>query len=412
MCGILAIARSSPPSERDPLVSTRALDLAMQRLRLRGPDGEGAWRSRCGRLLLAHTRLAIQDPSVAGRQPMTDAPSPSDRDERVVITFNGEIYNAPALRIELERGGFAFRSQSDTEVLLHGFIAWGIDRLLARILGMFAFVIADLREGAPIFHAANDPTGMKPLVWSFSPASQGESGGRLAIASDCDSLAAALADDPRFSKRLEAQALCHVLSIGYCPAPLTMWRGVYKLAPGRKMTWRVGDAASPRIDPYWSPPEQIDQRLAADASEHFDDLFRSVVDDHLLSDVPIGLFLSAGLDSSALALALAQAGRAGDITAYTLATRGIDPGIDESPAAAKFAANLMMRHRTVPFDTGDLRDTLAHAAAAFDEPQGFSALLTATRIARPTIRWPCTPSTPTMHVSRNDPSNTQRSRAR
>jgi asparagine synthase (glutamine-hydrolysing) len=161
MCGILAIARSTPARNGGPVIGPETLERAMARLRWRGPDGEGVYQSSDRRVLLGHTRLAIQDLSDAGRQPMADR----ENDERVVITYNGEIYNAPALRRELEREGFEFRSHTDTEVLVHGFIRWGIDGLLDRVRGMFAFVILDQREaGSPVLHAAVDPAGMKPLI--------------------------------------------------------------------------------------------------------------------------------------------------------------------------------------------------------------------------------------------------------
>lgn len=347
----------------------------MARLRRRGPDGRGLYLSPDGRACLAHARLAIQDLSEAGAQPMADDAA----EARVVVTFNGEIYNAPALRKDLESLGARFRSHADTEVLVQGYAHWGLDGLLRRLRGMFAFVILDRREPAqPRLLAAVDHAGMKPLVWTRF-ASDG--GSTLALASDCDALIGALSESPGFSKRLDPTGLCHVLSVGYCPAPHTVWRGVHKLRPGEKLEWTMGEDQPPLTERYWSPPDTLEPETDTDTPDAFESLFRGVVDEHLLSDVPVGLFLSAGLDSGSIALALAQSQRSDDVTAWTLAGRGISPEFDESPVAARFAAALMMRHRSIEFSPADLPETLSQAALAFDEPQGFTALLTAVRIA-------------------------------
>lgn len=376
MCGILAIARARPAD--GPVLPERSLTRAMERLARRGPDGRGTYTSPDRRVLLAHARLAIQDLTPSGRQPMADDP---DR-PRVVVTYNGEVYNAPALRRELERGGADFRSTSDCEVLVHGYGRWGFRGLLERVQGMYAVVLLDQRElTAPTLYAAVDHAGMKPLVYWFDAGGRA-AGARLAIASDCDALLGALAEEPGFDRRVDGQALAHVLSVGYIPAPWTAWRGVRKLGPGEMLTWRPGGMAAPMPERHWLPPESIEPEPAPDAQERFESLLRTVADEHMLSDVPVGLFLSAGLDSSALALALAQGGHADDLAACTLACEGVDPSIDESTGAADLCRLMMMRHRTVRFGPEDLNATLDHAGEAFDEPQGFTALLTAVRIAR------------------------------
>lgn len=380
MCGILAIARSRPiaPHAASPVAGERALNAAIERLRHRGPDGRGRWTSPCRRILLAHTRLAIQDLSDAGAQPMV---LPPDDHPPVVITYNGEIYNAPDLRRDLERQGAAFRSRSDTEILLHGFRHWGLRGLLDRLHGMYAFVLVDRREPArPVLHAAVDHAGMKPLVYAAIPE------GGLALASDADALLALLADEPGFARRLDGTGLCHVLSVGYCPAPFTVWRGVRKLAPGECLTWPVPRGDPPRIERSWSPPAPAPSVPADDAAHDdpaaFGELLESIVEQHLLADVPVGLFLSGGLDSSAIAVALARRGLAGRVTACTLTARGLDAGEDESRAAAALAACIGMRHRVIELDAAAIPEALTRAAAAFDEPQGFNALLTATELAR------------------------------
>jgi asparagine synthase (glutamine-hydrolysing) len=346
MCGVAAVLGAVPG--HDP----EGWERSLARLSRRGPDGAGQWRSPSGEALLGHRRLAVLDVSDAGRQPMTS------ENGRVAVVFNGEIYNAPALRAELAAHGHRFASLADTEVLVHGYEQWGSRGLLERIRGMFAFVLWD--EDTRRALAAVDHAGMKPLVWSLA-------GGALRIASDCDALRENLPENPP----LDPVALCHVLCLGYCPAPSTVWRGVSKLCPGHAMVWSPG--AAPEIFRHWAPPECDG---AAPAAAEFDELWESVVSEHLHSDVPVGLLLSAGLDSSAVALALARAGRA--IPCTTLALPG---GADESGVAGATAAALGHPHRRVALDHADVPDLLTRAAEAFDEPQGFGALLTMTRVA-------------------------------
>lgn len=388
MCGILAIIRPNPPRQAAPPVDDRALHAALDHLRRRGPDGQGVWTSPCRRILLGHARLAIQDLSDAGRQPMADRITGDPAAPRAVITFNGEIYNAPALRDELQRAGVTFHSRTDTEVILRGYLAWGLAGVLDRLRGMFAFVLVDLAEpDRPLIHAAVDHAGMKPLMHARLPE------GGLAIASDCDALRALLSAEPGWSSRLDGHALAHVLSVGYCPAPLTVWRNVRSLPAGACFTWKPHAEPEPAVTRWWSPPEHLDSS-AADPRDHqqaFEALLRTVADDHLLADVPVGLFLSAGLDSTSLAVALAQAGRADDLSAYTLSARSTPAADDESPLAAATARAMMLRHHHVIFDPADLRTSLTRAAAAFDQPQGFTALLTATEIARATRALPRAP---------------------
>lgn len=388
MCGILAIIRPHPPRDAAPPVDDRALHAALTHLRRRGPDGQGVWTSDCRRILLGHTRLAIQDLSDAGRQPMSDRAHADSVPPRAIITFNGEIYNAPALRDELQRAGSTFHSRTDTEVILRGYLAWGLAGVLDRLRGMFAFVLVDLADAdRPVIHAAVDHAGMKPLMHARLP------DGGLAIASDCDALRALLSAEPGWTSRLDGHALAHVLSIGYCPAPLTVWRGVRSLPSGSCFTWIPHAEQEPAITRWWLPPDHIETATPTprDQQEAFESLLRTVADDHLLADVPVGLFLSAGLDSTALAVALAQAGRADDLSAYTLSARSTPAAEDESPLAVATARAMMLRHHQVIFDPADLRASLTRAADAFDQPQGFTALLTATEIARATRALPRAP---------------------
>lgn len=350
MCGILALLRHTASPILPRATSSRAWAAAMARLRPRGPDGEGRFDCPSGHASLGHTRLAINDCSQAGAQPM------ASEDGAVVVTCNGEIYNAPALRAELSRRGHCFASGSDTEVLVHGYEEWGERALLERIRGMFSFVLWDSRARRAV--AAVDHAGMKPLAWASTPSG-------VFVASNLDALRAILPVRPP----LDPIGLGHVLCLGYCPAPCTVWSGVQKLGPGEGWTWSPGDA--PTLFRHWQPPED-----AGPGGEPFASLWEQVVHEHTLSDVPLGLLLSGGLDSNAVALALARGKH--PVSCTTLALPG---AADESALAEQTAAALGLPHRRVPIDAGEAPELLRTAAALFDEPQGFGALLTMTRVA-------------------------------
>lgn len=366
MCGIAAIFRSNPRPWTDNDQSR--IDRCMNRLARRGPDGSGIWRSPDARITLAHTRLAIQDLSAAASQPMHSA------DGTVALIYNGEIYNAPALRSELIREGARFCTHSDTEVLLESLRIRGIERTLESLRGMFAFAaVITNRDGSRTLHAAVDHACMKPLVWCFAPT--GAYGPTLTLASDCDALAALLPERPT----IDHAALAHILSAGYIAAPRTVYTGVHALGPGQRLEWRIDDESPPRVSTWWSPPESLAAPVSDEREQaHFNDLLPRIVSEHLIGDVPIALFLSAGLDSSAIALALKRAGAdMSRIRAFTLTTGHHD----ESADARALAERVGMPHESVRFTDADLESTVRTAAAVYDQPQGYSALLTATRIA-------------------------------
>lgn len=368
MCGIGAIIRSEAAAWSD--ADRARVGRATQRLSRRGPDSGAARWSIDGRWVLLHRRLAIQDLSDAAAQPMTSA------DGLTTLIYNGEIYNAPRLRNELRHEGRDFRTRSDTEILLEALSLWGIEKTLDRVRGMFAFVALRHGGGQRRVLAAIDHVGMKPLAWRMDVGGTG--GPTLTIGSDCDVVRGLTADAPE----VDASSLARVLSVGYCPAPRTMWRGVHKLAPGTAMEWIMGDPAGPRVWRYWRPPVGVDEPGAADKAAEFEQLLGEVTREHLIGDVPVGVFLSAGLDSTSIALALHTSGADTARTgAYTLAAGQPDSTDDETPLAADTAHRLGMPHRVIRFTPGELVDAVRLAARVFDEPQGFTAMLTMLRIA-------------------------------
>ena len=349
MCGIAAIF--GPGASGDvSLAAGKAA--AMDSLARRGPDGRGEWScARTGEAWMGHLRLAVVDLSSGGAQPMATP------DARFALVYNGEIYNAAALRSELKHAGASFASTSDTEVLLHALRTWGVRDAIERLRGMFAFALWDARTRT--VHAAVDHAGMKPLYWAVE-------GGRLFVASTVDTVRALGAT----ARGVDPVSVSHVLCHGYIPPPSSIWRGVFRLAPGTAMSWRVGDE-NPSVWRHWEPPTET-----RGSGTPWESIWEPVVRDHFESDVPVGLLLSSGLDSTAVALGSVRSGRRPKCV--TLGLSGMD---DESPAAARTAAAMGLEHASAEVDGSDVPGLIARAAEAFDEPQAYGALLTMTAVA-------------------------------
>ncbi len=351
MCGISGILRRTPlasPPDRDELGRIHAA------LAARGPDGEGIWSSRDGRLLLAHRRLSILDLSPAGAQPMSSA------DERFTVVFNGEIYNFHELAGELVAAGVRLRSRSDTEVILELWRREG-PRAFARLRGMFALALWDDRTSELVL--ARDPYGIKPLFFSLD-------GGQLRFASQ----ARALEAGGGLSLEVDPAAVAGLLSWGAVPEPLSLRKSIRALPAGH---WArvAGDGSFvletvPRVALGESPVAAAEALAAS-------------VRAHLVSDVPVGIFLSAGLDS-ALVAALAARYPSEPLTALTLTwaeARGT--ASDEEPLARATAAALGLRHVVREIDGAEVRRELPQILDAMDLPSidGFNTWLVA-RLAR------------------------------
>lgn len=351
MCGVGVIA-SRHALDRDPQLRAR-LDGALALLGRRGPDGRRVVISDDRSTIMLHARLAVQDLSDAASQPMISA------DGRTRLVYNGEIYNTPELRQRLLDEGVVLTTRSDTEVLFHALLTWGTRETLERLRGMFAFVFV---EGDRLV-AAVDHAGMKPLAWCFDSAGDD---GTLMLASECDTL-----NQLRGRREIDGSAIETLLSVGYVPAPRTMYRGVFKLGPGQMLEWTIGDRVGPSVSTYWRPPEETGMEVA-NATESL----REIARQHTIGDRPMAMFLSAGIDSTALAIVLSGSAKLGALT--------LSPGdeSDESAVAAETARRLGMSHERVPVGAADIETLLMHAAAAYDEPQGYSALFTAVGMTR------------------------------
>lgn len=285
MCGIVGTLCLGANQNVDEAVLTAMRDTMFHR----GPDGGSNWVSADRTVGLAHRRLSIIDLSQAATQPMPN------EDHSVWITFNGEIYNHIALRRELEAAGHGFRTDhSDTEILIHGYEEWGLDGLLKRIAGDYAFAIWDGRDER--LSIARDRIGVKPVYFHASPTC-------FTFASEIKAILA----DPTVPRDVEPVAMYHYLSFLTTPAPLTMFRGIYKLPAGHAMT--VDRKGTIRAWQYWDavpgmgiPPEEV-RGLSDAATEDFyvkgiRNRLEQAVEHRMMSDVPFGVFLSGGVDSS------------------------------------------------------------------------------------------------------------------
>lgn len=336
MCGVNGVLRltpDAPPIDRGEVLRTRDAQAS------RGPDGEGLWLSPGGEVALAHRRLAILDPSPAGAQPMASA------DGRFQIVYNGEAYNFRELRRELEAGGERFRSESDTEVILALFARHGA-RALARLRGMFALAIWDDREKALLL--ARDPLGIKPLYVSTG-------GGCLRFASQVK----ALERGGAVPGEVDPAGLAGFLLWGAVPEPWTLRRAVRALPAGHFLTVKDGRLSRPQPIPPPSPEELEADPVAA---------VESSIVAHLVSDVPVAVFLSAGLDSALLA-ALARRHLPEPPVTLTLRFDALErTGHDEGPLAAEVARALGTRHVERRLSRRDCEELWRGALAAMDQP--------------------------------------------
>jgi asparagine synthase (glutamine-hydrolysing) len=343
MCGVTAILSARPPGTL-PAVVRELLPPMTGALAHRGPDGEGLWYGR--QAALGHRRLAILD-LTTGDQPMSDA------EGRVQVVFNGEIYNHHALRAELEAAGCRFRTRSDTEVLVHGLRVWGRD-LPARLLGMFAFVAHDAASGETLL--ARDHLGKKPLF--FAPFGA-PSADLWLIASEVRSFLGL----PGFGARLDPEALRELLALRYVPGGRTLLANVHQVRPGHAVWHRAGEPIEDR--PYWRlrfPDRRPASREEAVAEVR--QLLRTCVADRLEADVPLGAFLSGGVDSSTVVAAMAQARRG--VRAVTVGFE--EAAFDERPYARELAQRLGVELVEEVLRPEPKRD-LPALAEIFDLPQ-------------------------------------------
>ena len=345
MCGICGIFSYGWQAADNGTMVRRMRDT----MEHRGPDGAGVYLSEDRRVALGHRRLSIVDLSPAGAQPMTN------EDGAVWVTFNGEIYNHAALAREMEARGHRYRSRSDTETLLHLYEEYG-PAMLSRLHGMFAFAIWDVARQR--LFLARDRVGIKPLYYTVAD-------GRFLFASEIKALVA----HPAVDRDLDEEALYHYLTYYTTPAPSTMFRGIRKLPAGHYLTveadgevrmhrwWDVADAA---------PPEASLLASEEACADHVRTLLTDAVQERLMADVPFGVMLSGGLDSSAIT-ALVRKLHNGRLSTFSVGYKDA-PEHSELGHARRVAREFETDHREVLIDHQDLIDYVPQLIHSQDEP--------------------------------------------
>jgi asparagine synthase (glutamine-hydrolysing) len=332
----------------------------------RGPDADGTWLDAEAGVALGFRRLAIIDLSDAGAQPMTSASG------RYTIIFNGEIYNHQRLRTQLEEQ--PWRGHSDTEVLLACVEAWGLERAVGEFIGMFAFAIWDAKEKT--LSLVRDRAGVKPLYFALT-------GKSLLFASEIK----ALAMHPEFDRTIDESAARLYAQLRYVPAPKSIYRGVKKLLPGTILTVTAdGETKGVR---YWNPQHVWENRRTFtgsedEALEQLDGLLGDSVALRMISDVPLGVFLSGGVDSSLVA-ALMQRNASGPIHTFTIGFE--DPKFDEARYGREVAQHLGSRHDELYVSAADALALVPELPRIYDEPFADSSAIPTwlvSRLARPT----------------------------
>ena len=330
------------------------------RIAHRGPDAEGLWRGESDGVYLGHRRLSIVDIG-GGAQPMWSACAKCGAHGDVGVTFNGEIYNHAELRAELRALGHEFQTDhSDTEVLLHAYREWG-DAFVERLNGMWAFVIHD-RARRRLF-GSRDRFGKKPLYWFHEH-------GTFAWASELP----ALAEHPDCPRSLNALSLKKYFAYCYVPAPRSIYERVWKLPGGHSFVFDLDSAAPPRITRWWSFEIEPDSAPTADEwCERLRAVLERATQRRLMSDVPLGVFLSGGIDSSAIAAFAARHVAAGKLNTFSIGFT--DPSFDETSHAKLVAETLGTSHRHETLDLEKSRELLPCLIARLDEPLGDGSLL-------------------------------------
>ena len=349
MCGVAGLIDLQRRTSDDDLRSIGE-QMAAQ-LRHRGPDDAACWvDAPCG-VALAHTRLSIVDLSPAGAQPMSSSCG------RFFLSYNGEVYNADELRTELRSNGRSFRGHSDTEVMVEGFAVWGVQGTVERLIGMFAFAVWDRQEQS--LFLVRDRIGIKPMYW-------GKIDGRVFFGSELK----AFRHLPFWRGELDLDSVAAYLRYSFIPAPRSIFQNVRKLQPGRLLQVRPDGEC--RETAYWSLSDvavrgRESRRDMSDleARDLLDTLLADAVERRMVADVPLGAFLSGGIDSSTV-VALMQKASARPVRTFSLGFA--ERSYDESSHAAAVAAHLRTDHTQLVVTPAEAQAAIMKMPAIFDEP--------------------------------------------
>ncbi|MBM3152720.1 MAG: asparagine synthase (glutamine-hydrolyzing) [Chloroflexi bacterium] len=352
MCGITGFVEFSHSQRADDL--RQRLESMMDAIRHRGPDDSGSWLDPAAGVALGFRRLAILDLSPAGRQPMVSA------DGNYVIVFNGEIYNHAGLRQELLSHHHVFIGTSDTEVMLAAIVEWGLEAAVKRFNGMFAFALWHIPSRR--LFLVRDRMGIKPLYY-------GQAGDVFLFGSELKALKA----HPAFEPEIDRDALAAYLRTNYIPAPYSIYKGIRKLWPGSILTLAAdGIPSPPGIISYWSTGAVAEMGKAGlfreddqDLVEQFDGLLRDSLKDRMVADVPLGAFLSGGIDSSTV-VALMQAQSRTPVKTFTIGFQ--ESQYDEAGYAREIARRLGTEHHELYVTPAEALAVIPNLPALYDEP--------------------------------------------
>lgn len=359
MCGFAGYLGNGPwnnPDAAPPLLQRMAATVTS-----RGPDDWGLWHAPG--IGLAHRRLSIVDLSAAGHQPMVC------HADRLVMVFNGEIYNHSELRKELRAAGLApaWRGHSDSETLLAGFLSWGVRATIERCVGMFAFALWDKNDR--VLHLGRDRLGEKPLYYGWQ--GQGESASFL-----FGSELKALKTHPAFVAEVDRNALCLLMRHNYINAPHSIYQGISKLPPGCLLTVSL-ERREPRLQQYWSLPEVAQAGVATplngsfeSVTDELEQLLKTAVRQQMVADVPLGAFLSGGIDSS-LIVALMQAQSDRPVRTFSIGFH--EKGYDEAVYAKAVANHLQTDHTELYVTAQQALDVIPNLPHLYCEPMSDSS---------------------------------------
>ncbi len=361
MCGIAGVLRAGA-SRQSLDADAKAMAATMLH---RGPDGEGVWLDAAAGLAFAHRRLSIVDRSIAGAQPMHSSC------HRYVICYNGETYNAHELRQQLSALGRTFRGASDTEVVLEASAQWGVQAACVKLIGMFAFAIWDRLER--VLWLVRDRLGIKPLFFASFPT-------QVMFASELKALRAC----SEWTAEVDNGALAAYMQLGFVPAPQCIYRGVQKVMPGTIVKCQAG--AKPTTHTYWSLAEVAHggarKRFQGDAQEALDTLETLTADAvgrRMLADVPVGAFLSGGIDSSTV-VALMQKTAGTPVRTFSIGFSSL--AFDEAEHARAVATHLSTDHTSLTVEPRDALSVVSELGDIFDEPFADASQLPTVILAR------------------------------
>lgn len=351
MCGIAGIFNLNGQGQID-------LDLlnAMNQAQFhRGPDEGGVWSDEG--IGLAHRRLSIIDLSSAGRQPM------SNEDGSVMVVFNGEIFDFQALREELIQAGHVFKSHSDTEVIVHGWEQWG-EKCIEHFRGMFGIAIWDANKKQ--LFMARDRLGIKPVFYTITPEGTLLFGSELKVLYQYSAL----------KKEIDPQCVEDYFAFGYVPEPRTIFKGIYKLEPGWTLSIKVGEK-TPTLKQYWNLPFNTNHNLSYEqASAELVEKMREAIRIRMIADVPLGAFLSGGVDSSSVVALMSQQ-QSEPVNTCSIAFN--DPKFNESEFAQQVADRYKTNHFVETVDTDDF-GLIDKLASLYDEPYADSSAIPTYRV--------------------------------